>query len=164
MYSSEEVAKADDYLRTVVDTVHRGGAKSILYIGPVQVPLFNEPFRKAHPDWLRVKPDGSRDENFGNIRSGYADWLCAQLAYVVKTYGADGFWFDGYAPVHLHTLRRRRRKTRFRDFSGGAEIPTTVRSGARSRGTASIWPGTSSTLSTWPIGCGGRFAPRMPRP
>jgi len=123
MYSAEEVAKADAYLRTVVDTVHRGGAKSILYVGPVQVPLFSEPFRKAHPDWLRVKPDGSRDDNFGNIRSGYADWLCQQLAYVVKTYGADGFWFDGYAPVHLHTYDDAT-KTLFREFSGGAEIPT----------------------------------------
>src|SRR5262249_26360452 len=105
------------------DTVHAGGAKSVLYIGPVQVPMLSKEFRAAHPDWLRVKPDGSRDENFGNIRSGYADWLCEQLAYVVKTYGADGFWFDGYAPGHLHTYDEPTRKL-FREYSGGQEIPT----------------------------------------
>lgn len=123
MYTSEEVARADAYLRKVVDTVHAGEAKSVLYIGPVQVPVFSKEFRAAHPEWLRVKADGSRDENFGNIRSGYADWLCAQLAYVVKTYGADGFWFDGYAPVHLHTYDEATQSA-FRAISGGHAIPT----------------------------------------
>jgi len=125
MYSPEEVAKADAYLRKVVDTVHAGKAKSILYMGPVQVPLFSKEFRAAHPDWLRVKQDGTRDDNFGNIRSPYSDWLCAQLAYVVKTYGADGFWFDGYAPVHLHTYDEAT-QTLFRAHSGGKDIPTTL--------------------------------------
>jgi hypothetical protein len=122
MYSAEVVAQSDAYLRKVVHTVHAAGAKSVLYIGPVQVPMLSAEFRAAHPDWLRVKPDGARDENFGNIRSGYADWLCNQLAYVVKTYGADGFWFDGYAPVHLHTYDDATRQA-FKQFSGGADIP-----------------------------------------
>jgi hypothetical protein len=123
MYSPEEVARADAYLRKVVDMIHAAGAKSVLYIGPVQVPLNSKEFQKAHPDWLRVKPDGSRDENFGNIRSPYADWLCEQLAFVVKNYGADGFWFDGYAPVHLHTYDENTKRS-FREFSHGKEIPT----------------------------------------
>ena len=122
IYSTEEVARCDAYLRTAVDTIHAGNAKSILYIGPVQVPMLSKEFRSAHPDWLRVKPDGSRDENFGNIRSPYADWLCAQLAYVIKTYAADGFWFDGYAPVHLHTYDDSTQKL-FREYSGGSDIP-----------------------------------------
>ncbi len=123
LYTSEEVARADAYLRQVVDKIHAAGAKSVLYVGPVQVPMLSKEFRAAHPEWLRVKSDGGRDENFGNIRSGYADWLCEQLAYVVKTYQADGFWFDGYAPVHLHTYDDDTRKT-FRDFSGGHDIPS----------------------------------------
>jgi len=123
MYPTDDVTRADAYLRKVVDTVHAGGAKSIFYIGPVQVPLFSKEFRAAHPDWLRVKPDGSLDENFGNIRSGYADWLCAQLAYIVKMYHVDGFWFDGYAPVHLHTYDDATQKL-FRAHSGGHDIPT----------------------------------------
>jgi hypothetical protein len=123
MYSADEVKRADEYLHRVVDTIHAAGAKSLLYIGPVQVPLFSKRFRAAHPEWLRVKPDGSRDENFGNIRSAYADWLCAQLAYVVREYHADGFWCDGYAPGHLHTYDETTER-QFRNISGNKEIPT----------------------------------------
>src|SRR5262249_42830017 len=49
-------------------------------------------------------------------------WLCRQLAYLVKTYGVDGFWLDGYAPAHLHTYDPATRKL-FRAFSGGKDIP-----------------------------------------
>jgi hypothetical protein len=122
MYRPEEVKRADAYLRRVVNTVHAGGAKSVLYIGPVQVPMISKEMRAAHPEWLRVKPDGTRDENFGNIRSGYADWLCRQLAYVAREYHADGFWLDGYAPGHLHTYDAATRR-QFRTISGGREIP-----------------------------------------
>ncbi len=122
MYPADEAKRADEYLHRVVDTIHAAGAKSVLYIGPVQVPLFSKRFRAVHPEWLRVKPDGSLDDNFGNIRSGYADWLCAQLAYVVRTYHADGFWCDGYAPDHLHTYDDATRRL-FSEASGGKKIP-----------------------------------------
>lgn len=122
MYPADEVKRADEYLHRVVDTIHAAGAKSVLYIGPVQVPLFSKRFREVHPEWLRVKPDGSLDDNFANIRSKYADWLAAQLAYVVRTYHADGFWCDGYAPGHLHTYDPAT-KEMFRQASGGKEIP-----------------------------------------
>lgn len=124
IHSKEEVERADAYLRKIVEKVHRGGAKSIFYLGPVQAPLHDATIRKAHPEWLRVRPDGTRDENFGNIRSGYADWMIRQLVYLVETYGVDGFWFDGYAPVHLHTYDEKTKQA-FRLHSGGKEIPTT---------------------------------------
>jgi len=79
-YSPEKVKQADVYLRRVVDTIHGAGARCIFYIGPVQVPMLSKELRAAHPQWLRVKVDGSRDDNFGNIRNGYGDWLCEQLA------------------------------------------------------------------------------------
>ena len=101
----------------------------MLYIGPVQVPIFSKALRAAHPEWLRVKPDGTKDENFGNIRSGYADWLCRQLAYVARVYHPDGFWMDGYAPDHLHTYDAATR-AKFRAASGGLRNPEKVRSGA----------------------------------
>lgn len=123
LFTADEVKRADAYLRRVVDTVHAGGAKSVLYVGPVQAPLFSKRLRNAHPEWLRVKPDGTRDENFGNIRSKYADWLCAQLAHLVREYHADGFWCDGYAPEHLHTYDESTRRL-FRAVSGGKDIPT----------------------------------------
>jgi hypothetical protein len=122
LYTPEEVKRSDEYLRRVVDTIHAAGAKSVLYIGPVQVPMLSKELRAAHPEWLRVKPDGTHDENFGNIRSGYADWLCGQLAYVTRTYHPDGFWFDGYAPVHLHTYDAATQK-QFAAVSGGQKIP-----------------------------------------
>jgi hypothetical protein len=122
MYPADEAKRADEYLHRVVDTIHAAGAKSVLYIGPAQVSLFSKRFRKVHPQWLRVKPDGSLDDNFGNIRSGYADWLCAQLAYVVRTYHADGFWCDGYAPDHLHTYDDATKRL-FGEVSGGKKIP-----------------------------------------
>ena len=36
MYPADEVKRAEQYLHRVVDTVHAAGAKSVLYIGPVQ--------------------------------------------------------------------------------------------------------------------------------
>lgn len=124
LYPPEEVKQADEYLRRLVTTIHAAGAKSILYIGPVQVAFFNPEFAQAHPDWLRIQPNGKPDPqpNFANIRSGYAEWLCNQLAYVTRTYKVDGFWLDGYAPVHLHTYDEQTRKL-FREYSGGKDIP-----------------------------------------
>ncbi len=122
LYRPDDVKRADDYLRQVVDTIHAAGAKSVLYIGPVQVPWLSKEMRAAHPEWLRVKRDGTRDENFANIRSPYGDWLCKQLAHVVRAYHADGFWLDGYAPGHLHTYDEKTRRA-FRAVSGGKEIP-----------------------------------------
>jgi hypothetical protein len=120
LYSAQEVKDADAYLRRYVQTVHAAGAKAIFYIGPVQVAAFSPEFVKAHPDWLRIRPDGKPDAtpNFANIRSGYADWLLQQMAYVIREYRADGFWLDGYAPVHLHTYDEPTRRL-FREASGG---------------------------------------------
>ena len=109
LHPPEKVREAEGYLRAHVEKCHAAGAKAVFYVGPVQVPVGNPAFVKAHPDWLRVRPDGKPDPtpNFANIRSGYADWLFEQLAYVTREFKADGFWFDGFAPSHLHTLRRR---------------------------------------------------------
>ena len=103
----------------------RPAAEAVFYMGPVQVPSGNDIFAKAHPDWLRIKADGQPDAvpNFANIRSGYADWLLKQLEYVTREFKVDGYWFDGYAPVHLHTYDEATKKA-FREFSGGNEIPT----------------------------------------
>lgn len=125
LYPAQRVKAAEDYLRAHVERCHAAGARAIFYIGPVQVPNGNPIFAKAHPDWLRINADGKPDAkpNHANIRSGYADWLKAQLAYVTREFKPDGYWFDGYAPVHLHTYDRATRQA-FRDFSGGHEIPT----------------------------------------
>jgi hypothetical protein len=106
LYPPERVKDAEEYLRTDVEQCHKAGAKAVIYVGPVQVAVGNPAFAKVHPDWLRILPDGKPDAepNFANIRSGYADWLLAQLAYVTRTFRVDGFWFEGYAPVHLHFL------------------------------------------------------------
>ena len=124
LYGPAEVKQADDYLRKFVTMVHQAGAKAVFYIGPVQVPVFSPEFVKAHPDWLKIKPDGKPDAkpNFANIRSGYADWLLKQLAYVTREYGVDGYWLDGYAPGHLHTYDPATQAA-FRTFSGGKNIP-----------------------------------------
>lgn len=124
LYKPEEVKQADEYLRTFVDKVHKAGAKAVMYIGPVQTPVLCAEFAKAHPDWLRIRADGKPDPtpNFASIRTAYADWICRQLEYVTKTYNADGYWFDGFAPVHLHTYDEKTRQA-FREFSGGKEIP-----------------------------------------
>ena len=126
LYPAARAKEAETYMRTHVDRCHAAGAKAIFYIGPVQVPSGNAIFATAHPDWLRIKPDGKPDAvpNFGNIRSGYADWLLRQLDYVTREFKVDGYWFDGYAPVHLHTYDDATKKA-FREFSGGQEIPTT---------------------------------------
>jgi hypothetical protein len=124
LYPPEKVKEAEGYLRAHVEKCHKAGAKAIFYVGPVQVPVGNPVFVKAHPDWLRVRPNGKADPtpNFANIRSAYADWLLAQLAYVTREFKADGYWFDGYAPAHLHTYNEATRKA-YREFSGGRDIP-----------------------------------------
>lgn len=127
IYDAKEVARADKYIRDFVALVHGAGAKAVLYMGPVQVPHFNPEFVKAHPDWLRINADGKPDAkpNFANVKSGYGDWLLKQLAHVVKEYKVDGFWFDGYAPAHLHSYGQATRDA-FRKFSGGKDIPGAV--------------------------------------
>ncbi len=130
LYPPERVKEAEDYMRTHAERCHQAGAKAVFYIGPVQVPVGNPAFVKAHPDWLRIRPDGKPDSvpNFANIRSGYADWLLEQLAYVTRTFKVDGFWFDGYAPLHLHTYDVATKQA-FREFSGGKEVPLPLDSG-----------------------------------
>ncbi|MBS0265989.1 MAG: hypothetical protein JSS02_28920 [Planctomycetes bacterium] len=124
LYLEAEVQQADKYIRDFVALVHGANAKAVLYVGPVQVPAFSPEFVKAHPDWLRVNADGKTDAqpNFVNFRSGYVDWLLLQLAHLVREYKVDGFWFDGYAPGHLHTYDAQTR-TAYRAASGGAELP-----------------------------------------
>lgn len=89
LYPPEHIKEAEDYMRTHAERCHQAGAKAVFYIGPVQVPVGNPAFVKAHPDWLRIRPDGKPDSvpNFANIRSGYADWLLEQLAYVTHVQG-----------------------------------------------------------------------------
>jgi len=127
LYSPDEVKAADEYMRRLTDTIHKAGAKSIFYIGPVQVPGISKEMCALHPDWLRIRYNGKPDPtpNFANIRSGYADWLLEQLAYVTRTYKVDGYWMDGYAPVHLHTYDEKTKQA-FREFSGGKEIPRPI--------------------------------------
>ncbi|HVK11632.1 MAG TPA: hypothetical protein VM597_22870 [Gemmataceae bacterium] len=124
LHPPEKMKEAEVYHRAHVEKCHKAGAKAVFYVGPVQVPVGNSAFVKAHPDWLRIRPNGKPDPtpNFANIRSGYADWLLAQLAYVTREFKADGFWFDGYAPPHLHTYDDATRKA-YRAFSGGKDIP-----------------------------------------
>src|SRR5579872_6534735 len=83
LYRPEEVQAADAYMRQFVKMAHDAGARAVFYIGPMQVAAFSPEFVRAHPDWLRVRPDGKPDPkpNFANIHSGYADWLLKQLAY-----------------------------------------------------------------------------------
>jgi Beta-galactosidase trimerisation domain len=130
-YPPERVKEAEEYMRTHVERCHQAGAKAIFYIGPVQVPVGNPTFVTAHPNWLRIRPDGKPDSdpNFANIRSGYAGWLLAQLAYVTRAFKVDGYWLDGYAPLHLHTYDEATKQA-FRDFSGGKEIPLPLDKGA----------------------------------
>jgi hypothetical protein len=122
-YPAHVVQEAESYLRRFVKIVHDGGAKAVFYLGPVQSPLQSPVFREKHPEWLRVNEDSSRSSDFVNFRNPEViDWLCRQLACLARDYGADGFWFDGYSPVSLHTYDKATREA-FSKFSHGADIP-----------------------------------------
>ena len=115
-----------------VERCHAAGTKAVFYMGRCR-------FRQATRSLPRPIPIGCADQgptakpdpvpNFANIRSGYANWLLKQLEYVTREFHVDGFWFDGYAPVHLHTYDEATKKA-FREFSGGKEIPTKFDPGA----------------------------------
>lgn len=124
LYPKEVVQQADQHMRKFVDLVHSYGAKAVFYFGPAEAQRFEPELATAHPEWFRVLPDGSYEDppNRSNLWSGYGDWLIQQLRYLVREYKVDGFWFDGYAPVHLHTYDDATRKV-FREFSGGADLP-----------------------------------------
>lgn len=122
-YDPAVVTEADAYLRRFVTRVHEAGAKAVFYFGPVQSPLQSEVFRTHHPDWLRVNEDGSKAKDYVNFRHpGFVRWLTEQLAWLAREYQADGFWFDGYSPVSLHTYDDDTRAA-FRKESGGHELP-----------------------------------------
>jgi hypothetical protein len=121
-YPAQVMKDADAYLRRFVTTVHQAGARAVFYLGPVQSPLV-EAFREKHPDWLRVNEDGSSAKDYVNFRKPeVVDWLCEQLAYLAREYQVDGFWFDGYSPVALHTYDAETREA-FKKISHGADIP-----------------------------------------
>jgi len=120
LYKPEVVKEADETMRRFVKEVHATGAKAIFYVGPVHVASWNPEFRAAHPDWLLVRPDGKPGE-LCNWRSGYGRWLIEQLAYVTKTYKADGFWFDGYSGWQYSYDETS--KKLFAEHSGGKQIP-----------------------------------------
>ncbi|MBI4602526.1 MAG: hypothetical protein HY721_11255 [Planctomycetes bacterium] len=124
LYPKEEVEAAERYLRGHVEACRAAGAKAVFYIGPVQTFAFSSELVRAHPEWMRVRPDGTQDPkpNFANFRSGHAAWLLAQLEHLAREYRADGFWLDGYAPVHLHTYDEATRRL-FREQAGGKELP-----------------------------------------
>ncbi|MEX2169788.1 MAG: beta-galactosidase trimerization domain-containing protein [Pirellulales bacterium] len=125
LYTAEQVNQSDQHMRRYVDTVHAARAKAVFYFGPLEAQRFSPLLAAAHPEWRRVLPDGSFEDppNRSNIHSGYGDWLIQQMRYLVREYKVDGFWFDGYAPVHLHTYDDATRDA-FREFSGGADIPS----------------------------------------
>jgi len=51
---------------------------------------------ELHPEWARVKPDGSKDTNKTDPLSGYMnELLIPQLLEVVEDYDIDGVWIDG---------------------------------------------------------------------
>jgi hypothetical protein len=128
LYPAQEVKEAEVYLRRLATTIQGAGAKAVLYIGPVQTPAFSPEFVKAHPDWLRLNADGKPDAkpNMVNFRHPeFVKWLLGQFTYLTRTYRFDGYWLDGYAPVHLHTYDEETRRL-FRDHSGGNEIPKPV--------------------------------------
>jgi len=122
-YPAQVVREADAYLRKFVGLVHAAGAKAVFYLGPVQSPLQSDVFGPKHPDWLRVNEDGSRARDYVNFRHPeVVNWLCEQFAFLTREYQADGFWFDGYSPVALHTYDAATREA-FRKYSQGAELP-----------------------------------------
>jgi len=123
-YPDEVVKKADAYLRRIVSTIHGAGAKAVFYLGPVQSPLAGDTFKQKHPDWLRINEDGSRSKDYVNFRNPeVVSWLCEQFAYLAREYKVDGFWFDGYSPVALHTYDAATRQA-FKEYSNGQEIPS----------------------------------------
>jgi hypothetical protein len=123
LYAPDVVKEADETMRRYVARVHAAGAKAIFYIGPVHVPFWNAAFRQAHPDWLIVNADGKPGQ-LANFRSGYGDWLAAQLAYVVRSYSVDGFWFDGYSGQQYSYDPTSQRL--FQVASGGHAIPNHI--------------------------------------
>ena len=173
LHPPEKVREAEGYLCAHVEKCHKAGAKAIFYVGPVQVPVGNPAFVKAHPDWLRVRPTGSpirprtSPTSAADTPTGFE-----QLAYVIREFKADGFWFDGYRarpPAHL----RRRNQKSLQQFSGGKDIPLPMldvpdRSMSSTRSKilrpGGTWPGTKTTSLSLPTGCGRRFARRTRRP
>src|SRR5262249_11728182 len=73
LHPSEKVKEAELYLRDHVVKCHKAGARAVFYIGPVQVPVGNPAFVKAHPNWLRIRPNGRPDPtpNFPDNRREY---------------------------------------------------------------------------------------------
>ncbi len=120
LYDPKVVEEADETMRCFVNEVHAAGARAIFYIGPVHVASWNPEFKAAHPDWLRVEPNG-KPGDLCNWRSGYGKWLQDQLAYVTRTYKVDGFWFDGYSGWQYSYDDIS--KKLFAEHSGGKEIP-----------------------------------------
>lgn len=51
---------------------------------------------ELHPEWARVRPDGTRDDRITCVLGPYVDELVIpQMIELIDTYGVDGFWVDG---------------------------------------------------------------------
>ena len=140
----------------------RRGQERAVYRAGAGPPL-QQAVSRAHPEWLRVKPDGIARPNFGNIRSGYADWLLRAAGLRCPHVSCRRFLVRRLRARASAHLRRgdpaavSRNLRRQRD-SAEAQSRFTI----LSRG--SIWPGTSNTSSIWPTACAARSAPKIRMP
>ena len=80
--------------------------------------------QEQHPEWARIKADGTPYENSLCANKGYVDELMIpQMVEIVREYDIDGFWVDGDCwaahPCWCETCRRL-----FTDETGIADIPT----------------------------------------
>ncbi len=51
---------------------------------------------ELHPEWARIKPDGTRDNTMTCRLHGYSDQLMIpQMLEIIDKYDVDGFWVDG---------------------------------------------------------------------
>ena len=173
LYPPEEVKEADDYLREYVSLVHGAGAKAIFYIGPVQVPVFNPAFVKPHPDWLRIRPDGKPDAEPELRQHPQRVRRLAARAARLRDPRVQGRRvlvrrLRPGPPAHLRrrdperpsasspAARRSRRRCRTCRTARCSSTRSTTR---RPGGT---WPGTRTTSSISPTGCGRRSAGENP--
>ncbi|PLX01423.1 MAG: hypothetical protein C0595_14735 [Marinilabiliales bacterium] len=124
----------DDMLGRVISLCHENGIRVIVRFDFSRA---HESFLEEHPDWFYISPKGERVDNYGMLVTSVNGEYMQEHAFsiveeVMENYPFDGIFInmfgykttDYYHGIYHGIDQNPNDKIRFKEYSGGMELPT----------------------------------------